>query len=412
MYSADRPVDCGWHRIHIGRQPIHDDTGALVAYELLFRSHAHAAGASARGAEATSQVIVNAFSEFGLERLTGSRLCFINLTREFLVGELPLPFDSGSVVLEVLESVSIDDQVISGVRKLAEQGFAIALDDFVLGNEHERLLDVASYVKLEVSGVHPELLRTRVAVCRAYKGLRLVAERLETPEDLKFARELGFDLFQGYLLGKPRVLSLDTLEPSRLRHLALISKLADEQTDLEEVVRIVTSDPALSYRILRAANSAAVGLWQRISSVNDAIMIMGTERLRHWVTLMLLSDVVGTDGDVEADRMSHILTRARLCQLLSKPLGLPSDKAFTVGLLSGVADLLGVAPAELISHLALSQDVSDAVIDEYGPLGSVVTTAKAYESGNLPEEKNTQPDRLAHAYLSAVDWSMNIITSV
>ncbi|GGS86958.1 histidine kinase [Planobispora rosea] len=411
MYTADRPVDCGWHRIHIGRQPIHDTTGELVAYELLFRSNARAEGASARGAEATSQVIVNAFSEFGLERLTGSRLCFINLTREFLVGELPLPFDSGSVVLEVLESVSIDDQVISGVRKLSEQGFAIALDDFILGNEHERLLDVASYVKLEVSGVDPEVLRSRVAVCRAYEGLLLVAERLETMEDLAFARELGFHLFQGYLLGKPRVLSLDTLEPSRLRHLELISKLADEQTDMDEVAATVTADPALSYRILRAANSAATGLWQRISSVNDAIMIMGTERLRHWVTLMLLSDVVGTDGNVEPERMSYILTRARLCQLLSKSLGLPSDKAFTVGLLSGIADLLGVAPADLISHLVLSEDVSDAVIGERGPLGSVVTTAKAYESGRLPDDRIDESGRLAHAYLSAVDWSMNIVAS-
>ncbi len=412
MHLADVPVDSGWHRIHIGRQPIHDGDGALVAYELLFRSHSQAKGATARGAEATSQVIVNAFSEFGLERLAGPNLCFINLTREFLVGELPLPFDSGSVVLEVLETVRIDDEVIEGVRRLAEQGFAIALDDFVLGNDHERLLEVASYVKLEVSGIDRELLRERIAVCRAYEGVRLVAERLETEEDLEFARELGFELFQGYLLGRPRVLSLDTLEPSRLRHLELISKLADEDTDIDEISEIITSDPALSYRILRAANSAATGLWSQISSINDAVVILGTQRLRHWVTLMLLSDVVGVDGDVDNERMSHVLMRARLCQLLSRSLGLPSDKAFTVGLLSGIADLLGVPAEELIAHLALSHDVSFAIVEEGGPLGSVVTTARAYESGLLPENGGAHGEDLAHAYLKAVDWSMNIVTSV
>ncbi|MBG0833264.1 HDOD domain-containing protein [Planomonospora sp. ID67723] len=411
MHSAGRSVEHGWHRIHIGRQPIHDETGALVAYELLFRSHSQAQGATARGAEATSQVIVNAFSEFGLERLAGPHLCFINLTREFLVGELPLPFDSGSVVLEVLETIDIDEQVVSGVRKLSEQGFAIALDDFVLGNDHERLLEIASYVKLEVSGVDPEVLRARVEVCRGYEGLRLVAERLETQEDMDLARELGFDLFQGYLLGKPRVLSLDTLEPSRLRHLELISKLADDETDLDEVVSIVTADPALSYRILRATNSAASGRWQRVSSVNDAIVVLGMERLRHWVTLMLLSDVVGAGDGVDTDRMSHVLMRARLCQLLSKPLSLPSDKAFTVGLLTGIADLLGVLPEELIAHLSLSQEVSAAIIDERGPLGSVVTTARAYESGKIPD-RGDSAGNLAHAFLSAIDWSMNIVTSV
>ncbi|GGL47090.1 EAL and HDOD domain-containing protein [Planomonospora parontospora] len=412
MHLADAPVDSGWHRIHIGRQPIHDGDGALVAYELLFRSHSQAKGATARGAEATSQVIVNAFSEFGLERLAGPNLCFINLTREFLVGELPLPFDSGSVVLEVLETVRIDDEVIEGVRRLAAQGFAIALDDFVLGNDHERLLEVASYVKLEVSGIDPELLRERIAVCRAYEGLHLVAERLETEEDLEFARGLGFEFFQGYLLGRPRVLSLDTLEPSRLRHLELISKLADEDTDIDEITEIISSDPALSYRILRAANSAATGLWSEISSINDAVVILGTQRLRHWVTLMLLSDVVGVDGDVDNERMSHVLMRARLCQLLSRSLGLPSDKAFTVGLLSGIADLLGVPAEELIAHLALSHDVSFAIVEEGGPLGSVVTTARAYESGRLPEADDAHGEDLAHAYLKAVDWSMNIVTGV
>jgi EAL and modified HD-GYP domain-containing signal transduction protein len=412
MHLADAPVDSGWHRIHIGRQPIHDGDGALVAYELLFRSHSQAKGATARGAEATSQVIVNAFSEFGLERLAGPNLCFINLTREFLVGELPLPFDSGSVVLEVLETVRIDDEVIEGVRRLATQGFAIALDDFVLGNDHERLLEVASYVKLEVAGIDPGLLRERIAVCRSYEGVRLVAERLETEEDLEFARELGFEFFQGYLLGRPRVLSLDTLEPSRLRHLELISKLADDSTDIDEVTEIITSDPALSYRILRAANSAATGLWSQISSINDAVVILGTQRLRHWVTLMLLSDVVGVDGDVDNERMSHVLMRARLCQLLSRSLGLPSDKAFTVGLLSGIADLLGVPAEELIAHLALSHDVSFAIVEEGGPLGSVVTTARAYESGRLPETDEAHGEDLAHAYLKAVDWSMNIVTGV
>ncbi|MBG0818543.1 EAL and HDOD domain-containing protein [Planomonospora sp. ID82291] len=411
MHLADVPVDSGWHRIHIGRQPIHDGDGALVAYELLFRSHSQAKGATARGAEATSQVIVNAFSEFGLERLAGPNLCFINLTREFLVGELPLPFDAGSVVLEVLETVQIDDEVIEGVRRLAAQGFAIALDDFVLGNDHERLLEVASYVKLEVAGIDPDLLRERIAVCRAHESVSLVAERLETEEDLEFARELGFELFQGYLLGRPRVLSLDTLEPSRLRHLELISKLADEDTDIDEISEIITSDPALSYRILRAANSAATGLWSQISSINDAVVILGTQRLRHWVTLMLLSDVVGGDNGVDNERMSHVLMRARLCQLLSRSLGLPSDKAFTVGLLSGIADLLGVPAEDLIAHLALSHDVSFAIVEEGGPLGSVVTTARAYESGLLPES-GAQGEELAHAYLRAVDWSMNIVTSV
>ena len=105
--------------VHIGRQAVYDRAGEVVGYELLFRGSADAFEASRRGAHATSQVIVNAFTEFGLEQLVGELPCFVNLTRDFLVGDLPVPFDPGLAVLEVLETVEVDDEVVVGVAALA-----------------------------------------------------------------------------------------------------------------------------------------------------------------------------------------------------------------------------------------------------------------------------------------------------
>ncbi len=119
--------------VHVGRQPIWSDDRRLVGYELLFRG-----GAGVSGSFATSQVIVNAFTEFGLSEIAGDRLCFINMTREFLIDELPLPFGPGQSVLEVLETIVVDDELVAGVERRVEQGYAIALDDFVLGTGHER----------------------------------------------------------------------------------------------------------------------------------------------------------------------------------------------------------------------------------------------------------------------------------
>jgi hypothetical protein len=72
--------------------------------------------------------------------VAGDRPCFINLTHEFLVGELTLPFGPEQVVLEVPETVAVDDEVIAGIAALVEAGYRIALDDFVWGSSHERLL--------------------------------------------------------------------------------------------------------------------------------------------------------------------------------------------------------------------------------------------------------------------------------
>src|SRR5260370_40474858 len=92
----------------------------------------------------------------------------------------------------------------------------MGLDDFVWGSGHERLLLLASYVKLEVAGVERDRLTTVVAACRGYPGIKLLAERLETDDDLEFARGLGFDLFQGYLLGRPQGLTAGALAPAHL----------------------------------------------------------------------------------------------------------------------------------------------------------------------------------------------------
>lgn len=398
-------------RIHVGRQAIYDASLELIGYELLFRADAGENIATASGAHATSRVIVNTFTEFGLDQLIGSRLAFINMTREFLVGDLPLPFEPGNTVLEVLETIDVDDEVVAGVSRLVAEGYAVALDDFAFTRGHERLLDLASYVKLEVLGVEPALLAAQVAACRDRRDLLLVAERLETPEELELARGLGFQLFQGFLLGRSQILSLDTLTPSKLRHIELVDHLSRKDTDIDEVTSIVSSDPALALRVLRAANSAASGLRQKVSSVHNALMLLGMNRLRHWLALMLVSDM----GDADEECVSFVLVQARFCQALAESSGNASgDSAFTVGLLSGLADLLNIPPAALVSRLALDDELAGAIVEGAGRLGSVLATARGYLSGDASPFADTAVDsrQLVNAYLSAVDWSMQLVGSV
>src|SRR3569833_4193863 len=193
--------------IHVARQPVYDRAGSIRGYELLFRGASAADEAGQRNAYATSNVIVGAFTDVGLSNLVGDRLCFVNLTREFVVGELELPFDPGSVVLEVLETIKVDDEVVAGVKNLVSRGYAIALDDFVWGSGHEALLPFAHYVKLEVAGTDPAMLTDTVQRLRDYGKLRIVAERLESAEAHAFAIDLGVDYFQGYVLSRPQATS-------------------------------------------------------------------------------------------------------------------------------------------------------------------------------------------------------------
>ncbi|MEV4514930.1 HDOD domain-containing protein [Dactylosporangium sp. NPDC049525] len=394
--------------VHIGRQPLYDWAGHVVGYELLFRGAADEVEASRRSAYATSQVIVNAFTEFGLEQLVGGRKCFINLTRDFLVGELPLPFDPDHAILEILETVEIDDAVLAGTARLVQQGYEIALDDFVFGLGHERLLGLASYVKLDLLIREPDELTEVVAQCRRYPGIKLVAERVETEEHILLAQRLGFDLLQGYAVGRPQVLTAVALSPSRLRRLELLGAVTAEDADIAKVSAIVQSDPALSYRVLRATNSAASGLPRKVASVRDAVVLLGSAKIRQWAALMLVSDVAESATE---DQLSTTMARARLCQTVAERLGLQGEAAFTVGLLAGVAELISEPVAELVNRLPLTVEVADALVDGHGRLGQVLSIVRAYEVADehaLAAAPVSSAD-LAKAYLSAVGWSMRTI---
>src|SRR5439155_24401678 len=134
---------------------------------------------------------VNTFGEFGLTDLAGGLPCFVNLTREFLTGRLPLPFGPEQAVLEVLETVEVDDEVAAGVDRLVDQGYAIALDDFVRGSSHERLLKQESAVKLDLLCTSPERLVGIIDAWSASPEITRLGERLDTPEHLDQVRASG-----------------------------------------------------------------------------------------------------------------------------------------------------------------------------------------------------------------------------
>jgi c-di-GMP-related signal transduction protein len=388
--------------IHVARQPLYDRGGTVRGYELLFRGDAVDAVATSRNAYATSNVIIGAFTDVGLADLVGDRLCFVNLTREFVVGELELPFEPNAIVLEILETMQVDDEVFAGVQELVGRGYAVALDDFVWGSGHERLLPYADYVKLEVAGVDPEVLASSVERIRRYPGIRLVAERLEDASEYQRALDLGFDLFQGYVLARPQTTSTTGLSPARAQRLQLLAALSDPVVDVDRVASMISADPALCIRLLRATNNASNGFTRRVSSVHDAIVLLGLRRVCQWVTLMLVGDLAESSEDL----VTATLTRARLCRSVAIHLGLAGEAAFIVGLLSSIAEIIDEPPSAIAQSLPLTNDVAAAVTEGAGRLGEVLASVRQYEQADLDGlAAGPMPtDAFAVAYLNALAW--------
>jgi c-di-GMP-related signal transduction protein len=402
------PPPLGTQLVHVGRQPIFDATGDLVAYELLFRGSVDALDAGRRDTYATSQVIVNAFTEFGIDDVVGDRLCFINMTREFLTGELMPPFPPENVVLEVLETITVDDEVVAGVTALVAAGYRIALDDFILGSGHERLLTLASFVKIDLLGGEFPRLGETVRICRAHPNVTLVAEGLETGEHLALSNRYGFDLRQGYVLSRPQVLTATGLKPSRLRCVELRTVLSGVEADFERVVSIIAADPALTLRLLRACGSAVVGTSSRVGSVRQAVALLGLAYVRRWVLLMVIVDA----AEAIEPPVAHVLTRGRLCENIAPAFGVRPDAAFTAGLITATAELLGTSASAMSRQLPMSLEIEAALTRGAGRLGQVLRVVSAYERGDLHDAASAyRGEDLPGSILAAMRWSTLTLAS-
>jgi len=237
---------------------------AVMAFELLYRpSPSETKARIIDPRQATLEVISSAALEIGLDRLSGGQPVHINFPMELLVDVPDLPLPPNLVVIEVLEDVRAEPAVVAGIRKLRARGHRIALDDYSPQISDPRLLDFADIVKLEIT--HPPAgdLAKLVKELKP-RGVQLIAENVETPEDFESCVALGFTGFQGYFLQHPQTFRAKRVPSSRLSTLRLVASLSNEQYSIDEVEMLISQNVSMSYHVLRCINSSYYSLPRKI----------------------------------------------------------------------------------------------------------------------------------------------------
>jgi EAL and modified HD-GYP domain-containing signal transduction protein len=346
--------------IFIGRQAIFDRNNNVTSYELLFRSADNKFLDD--GDCMTAKVLVGALMDIGLDTLAGNKPVNINASESFLLSGMIDLLPADRVGIEVLESVPVTVEVINACKALKAKGYKIILDDVIYAPHLDPLLELADVIKVDLPFVKD--LDADVKILRKFNAT-LLAEKVETLADYEKAYALGFEYFQGYYFCKPDIINSKTMADSKIAILQALQQVMTA-TVVADIQKVVKQDMSLSYRLLKYINSASFGLRSEVESIERALVLLGLNNTRRWLSLLSLASL--SEGK-PSELIRTALYRGYLLESIAKFLNTDeSEDDFLLGMFSVLDALLDKPMSEAISEIALPNTVRDALLSDDAPM--------------------------------------------
>ncbi len=406
--------------VFVARQPILNRYQEIYGYELLFRQNSSINAAEIHSdMQATSRVLVNVLNNIGLEKMVGKKMGFVNIDESFIKSGIMNGLDKDHFIFEILEHTEIDAVLAQKIRNMAEDGFQFALDDFIINEKMTRnfkpLFDILKVVKIDLMQNNKDSLQEKLKIFKPY-NTSLLAEKVETQEDFKLCRNLGFDYYQGYFFSKPNIIQGRSIDPERMAIMSMV-RLLQNDPDVEQVVDAFKIHPDLTINLLKFINSAAIFTRSRISSVRQAVALIGQKQLMQWLLLMMYAGHSGNKGSGPLFMTaSH---RAKTMELLMHDnLGIKDrnelDIAFLVGILSLLDTLFQMPIEEILRELNVGEDVVTAITNHKGVMGQLLLLVEKAEKESTIE-MNMMLDKLkmtmkdfSEATINSIQWTAKL----
>jgi c-di-GMP-related signal transduction protein len=397
--------------VFVARQAIFDRNNQVYAYELLYRSDEAANQFDGtEAASATAQVVANSLLSVGVDNLLCGKRAFVNFDRTLLIGGFEAILPPESLVIEILNSVEPDSDVLDACAKLNQRGYSIALDDFVGNPRGEAFTRIAKMIKVDVQGTsRPE--QERLIGKYQPRGIAMVAEKVETRDEFEWAQSAGYQFFQGFFFAQPVVVRGRHIAPAKLACLRLLSEMQSSEIDFGRVQKVVSEDVALSFKLLRYANSALFAREVEIHTIHHGLVMLGETGVRHWAALAALPVLA---QDKPGELLIHSLVRARFCERLCQLARAPhAPLGFLMGLFSLLDALLDIPLSEALTQVNLAPELQGALLGtapEDDMFRSIYELICRYEAADwdraleLARRLNIEGSSVADAYAGSVFW--------
>jgi EAL and modified HD-GYP domain-containing signal transduction protein len=396
----------------VARQPVLDANEQVFGYELLFRDSLENHFPVMDGNRAARSTLDSSLL-MGLDTLCNGRFAFLNFTRDVLLQDFASLLPPDRVVIEVLESVLPDPEVIGACRRLQERGYMIALDDFVGGDPRQPLLEFTAFVKVDVRETSPKVCSEIVR--KLGHQQRILAEKVETREEFKSAKEIGFRYFQGYFFFKPEVVSTSDIPAHKANYLRMLQAVHEPELDLRKIENLIKCEVSLCYRLLRYLNSAAFAFRTEIRSIRHALTMLGTLEIRRWVQLVA---ALGASQGRSEEMVFTALVRARFCELLNNKVPHGGSDLFLMGLFSLMDSILQMPMVSVMDKISIDKAIKHVILGEHSHLRTIYRLMLAQESGEWPaviglcKLLHLSTDECSEAYWKALQWAREITANV
>lgn len=396
--------------VYIARQPIFDAKFKVVAYELLYRdSLENVFKGNLSDDVATSLLLTNVYFNFSIEKLTSGTKAFINFDKALISQGIPELIHPSAITIEILESVQADSRLFKKLTQLKLGGYTLALDDYKADYPHKGMLHYVDLVKVDFKSNSLEELESLTPELKKM-GKKLLAEKVETKEMFHWAKNQGYELFQGYFFAKPSVESSKKIQVGHaLPYLNLMNELNKAEPDFKKLSDQITQDASLTYKLLKLAN-ASLPRQNEINSVQQALTILGINNFKVWLTMAMMGGLVTQETSeiykyamIRVKFLSHIAIESHLKEW--------EDELCLIGSLSVLDCLLDMHMTDVLESLPLAKSIKDTLLGKATQYSDAYGLSLAYEQGDFSKSESLcktigyDKKKLPIHYMDALAWA-------
>ena len=406
-----------YHNVFFARQPIFNHKMKIWGYELFYRQEEGSDSATYIDEfKATMEVMANL--ALSPDDKFNTAKTIINFSRQAIFENLPLSLHPQTTVVQFADPEKVSTELIKSVSILKDRGYTISLDDYAARHENIELYKLADIMTINISEIGSADITQHIQSISGLKASYL-AKKIETAEQFKSVKSSGFAYYQGYFFKRPTTEVRRKISSNEMLRFNLMEMLNNEELDLGELSKTIEKDVSLSARLLNLLNSPAYGLTATISSVQQAVVYLGWNQLKHWLRMVLLTDMKQPGKSAELTRLS--LQRAKVLEMLGaySETQKNDERLFLVGLFSLLDAMLEMPMNLVVERLsALDETIRETLNGgetRFEPWLSLIEAMEESDWGKVGAMAATldlEAADIMKCYKEALQWSNTVLTSM